>query len=248
MANTDSTYPLWADQVYAINLSFSDPANASTSVYGVVTPSNLNLTNSSAGTYMNLSSSLLNFSTSNSTLNLSTTAITATNGFALNVSGSLNINASKVVLNGVSAPATPGQALIANDASGGLQWFTITDLLNLEAGVYVNNFNTSATIPFNKPYGVPPAVVITPDAGSVANGRIIPVTLAGVSTTNFNVLFGSNKLTRFNFVVLPINSVYEYNVSSSNFSESSLNAYSGNVSGNLISSSTANASGLGVGI
>ena len=231
MANTDSTYPLWADQVYAINLSLSDPANFSTSVRGYVTPSTINLTNTSGvNNAVNLTASQINFSTQNASLSLSASQFNATSNYGLNVTGALDISAGSVTLNGTPAPTTTGQALIANDAVyGGLKWFTITDLLQLEAGSFSNiNFSTGASITFAQPYGTPPAVVITPDCG--VNGRIIPVSLAGVTNSGFNAIFGSNKLTSFNFVVLPNNSAYSLVNSQSNFSDSLLNVSSKNIS------------------
>jgi hypothetical protein len=227
MANTDSTYPLWADELRTYNAVIANPENSSTTIYGSVTPSTINLTNvsNSNNYYMDLSSSVLNFSTSDHKLSLTASALT--------VNGAFDISASSITLNGTAAPSTDGQALIANDANGGLKWFTITDLLNLEAGVFVNNANAiNADITFAQTYGTPPAVVITPDCG--ANGRIIPVSLAGVTTTGFSALFGSNKLTKFNFVVLPVNSTYSINNASTNFSSSELNESSDSVPSNSV--------------
>jgi len=222
----ESYYPLWADQVYSVNVSLADPTD--NTVTAEFTSRNINLTNSSQSSYMNISSDTINFSTSTTRMTLDATKLNTTSAFALNVSGDLNISAVRVTLNGTPAPSTNGQALIANDAqNGGLKWFSITDLLNLEAGVYTNtNSSTGASITFSDPYESPPAVVVTPDCGE--NGRIIPVSLAGVTTTGFSVVFGSNRLDKFNFVVLPVNSSYSLNTSGANFSSSELNTSSAN--------------------
>jgi hypothetical protein len=163
---------------------------------------------------MNLNGSSVSFSDPKGQSSLTTTSLDMSgygggslslsglnSSFTLATQGTLNISAANLQLNGVSPPTTSGQSLIANDPNGGLQWFTITDLLNLEAGIYTNLTNdTTANIQFGRMYTHIPAVVITPD--SDANGQIIPVSLNGVTTTNFNVIFGSNKLKKFNFVVL----------------------------------------------
>jgi len=226
---TESYFPLWADQVYSANVSLADPTVGST-VTAVLSSKNINLTNSSTAKYMNISSDLLNFSTSTHNMTLSASDLTTSGAFALTVDGALDISAGTITLNGIAAPSTDGQALIANDAqNGGLKWFTITDLLQLEAGMFTNtNSSTGATVTFGQTYGSPPAVVITPDCG--VNGRIIPVSLAGVTTSGFNVVFGSNRLDKFNFVVLPVNTSYSVNNTSTNFSSSELNASESNVS------------------
>jgi hypothetical protein len=94
----------------------------------------------------------------------------------------------------------------------------------------VNDIN--ANIVFGQTYTNVPAVVITPDSDS--NGQIIPVSLNGVTTTNFSVIFGSNKLKKFNFIVLPVNSANSINIDQindgDNASVSILNASSRNVS------------------
>jgi|LauGreSBDMM110SN_4_FD.fasta_scaffold24199_2 hypothetical protein len=223
---SESYYPLWADQVYSVNVSLADLADSS--VTAAFTPTNIILTNSTAGSYIDISSDTINFSTSTTQMSLTATELISTNAFSLNISGVLDISAGSITLNGTAAPATSGQALIANDAqNGGLKWFSITDLLNLEAGVYTNtNSSTGASITFSDPYESPPAVVVTPDCGE--NGRIIPVSLAGVTTTGFSVVFGSNRLDKFNFVVLPVNSSYSLNTSGANFSSSELNTSSAN--------------------
>ena len=105
--------------------------------------------------------------------------------------------------------------------------------MNLEAGIYTNLTNDiNANIVFGRTYTNIPAVVITPDSDS--NGQIIPVSLNGVTTTNFSVIFGSNKLKKFNFVVLPVNSAYSVNInqtfSDDNISISMLNDPSRNIS------------------
>jgi hypothetical protein len=213
-----STTPLYADNLSSIYATFNN-GNASLNIR----PDLVQLVDEIAGVSMNLGASLINFSDVSGKSELTTTSLnmsTAAGGnlklsgvnssFILSTPGTLNFSVGELILNGVPAPAGPGQSLIANDKNGGLQWFTITDLLNLEAGVYTNNSNdTRATIEFGKPYMSAPAVVITPDSDS--NGQIIPVSLNGVSTQNFSVVFGSNQLKKFNFVVLPINSTYSIN-------------------------------------
>jgi len=195
---------------------------------------------------MNLNANSISFSDTRGQSNLTTTSfgmsgygggslsLTGVNSsFTLETEGTFNISATKIQLNGISPPTTSGQSLIANDPNGGLQWFTITDLLNLEAGVYTNLTNdVNANIVFGRTYTTIPAVVITPDSDS--NGQIIPVSLNGVSTTNFSVIFGSNKLKKFNFVVLPVNSANSVNInqmnSGDNASVSILNDPSRNIS------------------
>ena len=241
-----STFPLYADNISSIRATFNN-GNASTlslETNLIKLTDTINLMNLSASAInfsdasgqTSLTTAALNISTSSGSLSLSGTSLSlssANSSFTLSTNGTLNISASKVQLNGVYAPSTPGQSLIANDASGGLQWFTITDLLNLEAGIYTNLTNDiNANITFARNYTSPPAVVITPD--SDASGQIIPISLNGVTINNFSVIFGSNKLKKFNFVVLPTNSAYSLNTSQvrdgDNASVSILNDPSRNVS------------------
>ena len=207
----------YSDNISAMNVTFVDKTNVST----------LNVTASSLvmeddTNIMNLNISSLNFSDTFGKSRLTTTSLSletltskislsgVDNSYSLNVSSgsTLNLNVSKVLLSGVPAPVG-GQSLIAQGTNG-LKWFSITDLLKLEAGIYENdNFSTAAYIKFNtRTYTKPPAVVITP----------------GVTTDGFNVIFGSRRLTHFNFVVLPINSTYSMNVSDNASVVSTLNA------------------------
>jgi hypothetical protein len=221
----------YSDNISAMNITFVDKTNVST----------LNVTASSLvmeddTNIMNLNISSLNFSDTFGKSRLTTTSLSletltskislsgVDNSYSLNVSSgsTLNLNVSKVLLSGVPAPVG-GQSLIAQGTNG-LKWFSITDLLKLEAGIYENdNFSTAAYIKFNtRTYTKPPAVVITPDANG--NNNLIPVSLNGVTTDGFNVIFGSRRLTHFNFVVLPINSTYSVNVSDNASVVSTLNA------------------------
>jgi len=213
--------PFYADNVSSINATFSDAGNANASTLQVK-PSSLILSDVNTN-LMQLDIHSINFSDSSGTCTLDTTSLSLnTTQSNLKLSGinssydltiaagsSLNLNVSKVLLSGIPAPATGGQNLIAQGQNG-LQWFSITDLLNLESGLY-RNFSSaiSANIVFNKPYLSAPAVVVTPDADG--SGNIIPVALNGVSTTNFSVIFASNKLNKFSFIVLPMNSTYSVN-------------------------------------
>jgi archaellin len=202
--NPVSTTPLYADNLSSITATFNN-GNASLNL----SPTLVQLTDQTTFVTMNLSASAINFSDESGQSSLTTTSLNMStvgggsfqlsgvdSSFILTSPGSFNLSVGKLQLNGVDAPSTSGQSLIANDASGGLQWFTITDLLNLEAGIYTNLTNdTTANIQFAKPYNTVPAVVITPD--SDAKGQIIPVSLNGVSVNNFSVIFGSNKLKKF---------------------------------------------------
>uniref|UniRef100_A0A6C0D236 Uncharacterized protein n=1 Tax=viral metagenome TaxID=1070528 RepID=A0A6C0D236_9ZZZZ len=239
--NPVSTTPLYADNLSSITATFNN-GNASLNL----SPTLVNLTDTTTYVSMNLSASAINFSDVSGKSSLTTTSLNMStvgggsfqlsgvdSSFILTTPGSFNLSVGKLQLNGVQAPSTPGQSLIANDASGGLQWFTITDLLNLEAGIYTNLTNdTTANIQFAKPYNTVPAVVITPD--SDANGQIIPVSLNGVSPSNFSVIFGSNKLKKFSFVVLPVNSRFSVNTdqytSGDNASISQINDPARNIS------------------
>lgn len=235
-----STTPLYADNLSSIHATLNN-GNAST----LFLEPNL-IKFSDTVNLMNLSASVINFSDPNGKSSVTTTSlnINTSSGASLslygnnqklylNTSGVLDISATSVTLNGTQAPATSGQALIANDSNGGLKWFTITDLLNLEAGIYTNlTSDINANITFGRQYASVPAVVITPDSDS--SGQIIPVSLNGVTTTNFSVIFGSNKLKKFSFVVLPVNSSFSVNTnqmtSGDNVSISQLNDPTFNVS------------------
>ena len=239
--NPVSTTPLYADNLSSITATFNN-GNASLNL----SPTLVQLTDQTTFVTMNLSASAINFSDESGQSSLTTTSLNMStvgggsfqlsgvdSSFILTSPGSFNLSVGKLQLNGVDAPSTSGQSLIANDASGGLQWFTITDLLNLEAGIYTNLTNdTTANIQFAKPYNTVPAVVITPD--SDAKGQIIPVSLNGVSVNNFSVIFGSNKLKKFSFVVLPVNSRYSVNsdqmTSGDNVSISQINDPARNIS------------------
>jgi len=242
--NPVSATPLYADNLSSITATFNN-GNASLNL----TPNLVQLTDLTTSVNMNLTSSAINFSDVSGKSSMTTTSLNMStvgpnpgslslsgvnSSFILTTPGAFNLSVGKLQLNGVDAPSTPGQSLIANDpVNGGLQWFTITDLLNLEAGIYTNlTSDTTANITFAKPYNTVPAVVITPD--SDANGQIIPVSLNGVSVNNFSVIFGSNKLKKFSFVVLPVNSRFSLNANVStqedNASVSQLNDPARNIS------------------
>jgi hypothetical protein len=230
---TETGLTFYSDNISTINVTFTDQTNVSTLH---ITPSKLRMEDDLNVMQLNISS--LNFSDEFGNSELTTTALSlqtlsskitlsgVDNSFSLTVgSGStLDLNVSKVLLGGLPPPAGGGQSLIAQGANG-LKWFTITDLLKLEAGIYENdNFSTAAYIKFNTPYLTPPSVVITPDANG--NNNLIPVSLNGVTNQGFNVIFGSRRLTHFNFVVLPINSTFSMNVSDNVSVVSTLNASS----------------------
>ncbi len=217
---TEPGLTFYSDNISTMNVTFTDRTNVSTLQ---ATASSLVMQDSINQMDLNISS--INFSDTFGKSKLTTTSFSletltsklslsgVDNSYNLNVSSgsTLNLNVSKVLLSGIPAPAGPGQSLIAQGANG-LKWFTITDLLKLEAGIYENdNFSTAAYIKFNTDYLTPPSVVITPDANG--NNNLIPVSLNGVTTEGFNVIFGSRRLTHFNFIVLPINSTYSINVS-----------------------------------
>ena len=220
----------YSDNISTINVTFTDVTNTSTLQ---ATASSLVMQDGLNSMALNISS--INFSDTHGESQLTTTSLSlntlnstlslsgVNSSYSLNVSSgaTLDLNVSSVLLSGVPAPSVEGQSLIAQGANG-LQWFTITDLLNLEAGIYLNtNSSTQAHVQFQSPYHSPPAVVITPD--STGNNQLIPVSLNGVTTDGFDVIFGSRKLTRFSFIVLPVNSQYSLNVSQSQTLVSELN-------------------------
>jgi len=223
----------YSDNISSMNVTFVDKTNVSTLQ---VTASSLVMEDDT--NIMNLNISSLNFSDTLGKSQLTTTSLSletlqsklslsgVNSSFILNVSSgaTLDLNVSKILLCGLPPPGTEGQSLIAQGKNG-LKWFTITDLLKLEAGIYENdNFSTAARINFNTSYLSPPAVVITPDAAG--NNNLIPVSLNGVNKEGFNVIFGSRRLTHFNFIVLPINSTFSMNVSDNSSVVSTLNASS----------------------
>jgi len=224
---------LYSDNISSMNITHTDSTNVSTLQ---VTPSSLVMKDGSNIMKMNISS--INFSDDKGTSLHTTTSLSLnTLSSRLSLSGvdncynltvasgaTLDLNVSKILLEGLPPPSGDGQSLIAQGRNG-LKWFTITDLLKLEAGIYENdNFSTAAYIKFNTPYLTPPSVVITPDADGKDN--LIPISLNGVTRDGFKVIFGSRRLTHFNFVVLPINSTYSMNVSDNVSIVSSLNASS----------------------
>jgi len=205
--------PLYSDNISSVHVTLTDVTNVSTLQ---VSPSHLILND--GANLMNLNISSVNFSDANGYSEITTTSLalnTSSSTFSVSgtnssydvtTPGSLNLNASTVLLNGVAAPGPAGQSLIANGTNG-LQWFSVSNLLNLEAGVYSNtSSDTSVVIPFNTSYTAIPAVVLTSD--SDGSGNIVPVALDGITTTNFSVVFGSGALKKFSFVVLPINTSY----------------------------------------
>ena len=211
---TPSPYPLYSDNISTVNVTLSNANNVLQ-----VGPSALSLVNVSSE-QLTLNVSSVNFSdvtghshltTTSLALNTSTSGLTVSgtnSSFNITTAGSLNLNASSVLLNGVAAPGPAGESLIANSANG-LQWFSVTTLLGLEAGVYTNSSsNTSATITFTpaNPYTSVPSVVITPDADG--SGNIIPISLNGVNVSGFNAIWNNADLKKFHFVVLPVNSSY----------------------------------------
>jgi hypothetical protein len=221
----------YSDNISTMNVTYTDSTNVSTLQ---ATASKLVMQDGTNIMKLNISS--INFSDTGGKSLLTTTSLSletltsklslsgVDNSYSLNVSAgsTLDLNVSSVLLSGIPAPAIEGQSLIAQGRNG-LQWFTITDLLKLEAGVYENdNFSTAASIKFNTPYTTPPSVVITPDANG--NNNLIPISLNGVTNQGFNVIFGSRRLTHFNFIVLPINSTYSVNVSDNVSVVSSLNS------------------------
>lgn len=230
---TEPGLVFYSDNISSMNVTFTDRTNVSTLH---VTASSLVMEDDT--NIMNLNISSLNFSDTLGKSQLTTTSLSldtlestfslsgVDSSYSLTVGSgaTLDLNVSKVLLSGLPPPAGGGQSLIAQGANG-LKWFTITDLLKLEAGIYENdNFSTAAYIKFNTDYLTPPSVVITPDANG--NNNLIPVSLNGVTTEGFNVIFGSRRLTHFNFIVLPINSTFSMNVSDNVSVVSTLNASS----------------------
>lgn len=146
------------------------------------------------------------------------------NNFAIDaVNASLDLNVSTLFLSGKDAPTTGGTSVIAQGKNG-LQWFTVSDLLSIEAGRFVNptgvNASTGADINFAIKYTHPPSVVITPSA---AGDKIIPVSLNEVTQNGFKAIFASSELREFNFIVLPINSSSSLTTGPNNASSSHLN-------------------------
>lgn len=228
---TEPGLVFYSDNISSMNVTFTDRTNVSTLH---VTASSLVMEDDTNIMKLNISS--LNFSDTLGKSQLTTTSLSldtlestfslsgVDSSYSLTVGSgaTLDLNVSSVLLSGIPAPAIQGQSLIAQGKNG-LQWFTITDLLKLEAGIYENdNFSTAAHIKFNTSYLTPPSVVITPD--SRGNNQLIPISLNGVTTEGFDVIFGSRRLTHFNFIVLPINSTYSVNVSDNVSVVSSLNS------------------------
>lgn len=224
--------PFYSDNVSSINITLTDADHNASTLQ--VTATSLIMNDGVGNMALNINS--INFSDANGTSQLSTTSLalnTLTSELSLSGTNSsfdltlgsgatLDLNVSKILLNGAPAPGiSEGQSLIAQGPNG-LRWFTITDLLKLEAGIFENdNSSTQAYIKFNTAYLTPPSVVITPDSNG--GSQLIPISLNGVTTDGFNVIFGSRKLTHFNFIVLPINSTYSINVSDNTSVVSSLN-------------------------
>jgi len=207
-----SPYPLYSDNISTVNATFTDLSNVSTLQ---VTHSSLRLSGPTKA--MNLAISSINFSDSNgsSLLNTSSLAINTStsrlslsgsnSSFNLTTSGSLNLNVSSLLLKGLPAPG--GANSLIGGGANGLEWFSISSLLSLEAGVYTNSSsNTSANIQFATDYGSVPAVILTPD--SDGSGNIIAVGLDNVSVGGFTAIFAQSTLKRFHFVVLPVNTAY----------------------------------------
>ena len=212
---TEPGLVFYSDNISSMNVTFTDRTNVSTLH---VTASSLVMEDDT--NIMNLNISSLNFSDTLGKSQLTTTSLSldtlestfslsgVDSSYSLTVGSgaTLDLNVSKVLLSGLPPPAGGGQSLIAQGANG-LKWFTITDLLKLEAGIYENdNFSTAAYIKFNTDYLTPPSVVITPDADG--SGNIIPVSLNGVNVSGFNAIWNNADLKKFHFVVLPVNSSY----------------------------------------
>jgi hypothetical protein len=161
---------------------------------------------------LNLSSVNLNIDAGNGDIN--------TNSYGVNISSvALSLNATTCL--SVTLPTGSGSAtqVLSGDGSGYVKWLDFSALalsaaLNIEAGTYINNGNISTTISFQTPYPyatlngspLPPVVLLTPDADG--SGNIIPVSINGYNNdgdyfNSFDVIFGSSKLKRLNFVVLP---------------------------------------------
>lgn len=207
--------PLYSDNISTVHLTLSDVTNVSTLQ---VSPTQLTLND--GANLMNLNISSVNFSDSNGYSAITTTSLalnTSSSTFSLSgvdssyevtTPGSLNLNASTVLLNGVAAPGAAGESFITNGENG-LQWssLSITDFLHLEAGIFNNVSSlTSVIIPFNSSYPVAPSVLLTPNADG--SGNIVPVALDNVNVNNFSVVFGSSALKKFSFAVLPNNNTY----------------------------------------
>jgi anti-anti-sigma regulatory factor len=234
MPNLDEGLTFYSDNISTIQVTFTDVSNTNASTLQVTSSSLLMEDADTNVMLLNISS--LNFSDASGSSALTTTSLTlntltselslsgynSSYNLTLGTGATLDLNISSILLSGIPAPAIEGQSLIAQGANG-LKWFTITDLLRLEAGVFENdNASTKAHINFNTSYHSPPAVVITPDSNG--SSQLIPISLNGVTTHGFDVIFGSRKLTHFNFIVLPINSTYSVNASDNASLISSLNS------------------------
>lgn len=172
---------------------------------------------------LNVSAATFNMFNDSSTINMSINETTAT----FNVSDQSGI----VTITGSAVTLSPSTTLNVSRGEGGSGdiltsqgpnkypiWQSITEFLNIETGTVDLSGNdlTTKRVPFfargdSDTYTVPPTVIITP--GADTNGRIIPISLKNVSTGGFSVVFGSNKLRYFNYVVFPT-TVDKYNSSS----------------------------------
>jgi hypothetical protein len=206
--------PLFSDNISSVNVTLKGD-NASTLI---ISPSQLTFDDNT--NLMNLKISSINFSDSNGESKMTATSLSLDTGnsilmisgvdssYAVTTSGSLNLNASTVLLNGAAAPGP--ESFITNGPDG-LMWTTITipdatTLPHVEAGIYTNNNNnTSVNIVFNVDYPTPPSVILTANANG--NGTIVPIALDGITINNFSVVFGSSTLEKFSFAVLPNNYV-----------------------------------------
>jgi hypothetical protein len=206
--------PLFSDNISSVNVTLKGE-NASTLI---ISPSQLTFDDNV--NLMNLNISSVNFSDSEGFSEITTTSLALNTGstsfmisgvdasYAVTTSGSLNLNASTVLLNGAAAPGP--ESFITNGPNG-LVWTTLNipevTLPHIEAGVFTNDDNlTSVLIPFNNDYPTVPSVILTSNANG--NGTIVPIALDAVTITNFSVVFGSSALEKFSFAVLPSNNTY----------------------------------------
>jgi len=215
--------PVYSDNLSTFHITVDNTFDKNSSTVMEIYPEEIRMTHTGTqnGTVMSVSS--INFSDESGESELRSTKLQLDtkdgnktsrltlsgdkNNFALDaLNASLDLNVSTLFLSGKDAPTTEGTSVIAQGKNG-LQWFTVSDLLSIEAGRFINdtgvNASTGANIEFSVQYTHPPSVVITPSA---ADNKIVAVSLNEVTNVGFKAIFASSELKEFNFIVLPINS------------------------------------------
>jgi len=225
--------PLYADLIDTTLVTVTDSTNSSPYTLNF-NLSSVNISDASSNT-MALSLHSINFSDSDGVANLNSNSLNLTsngNNVSLSVDSSkvvletpneLNVSSSQINvssklylnLNGDVQPTDGHSVLVAG--ANGAQWMTtttfFTTIANIETGVYENTgHTTSANISFQATYtpSSPPVVILT--SNSNGNGEIVPVSVDGYTTdgsgnyTNFSVIFGSSRLNKLNYIVIPTSS------------------------------------------